>query len=936
MSFSRILALLSIVVAISATPMVLHEQRAESPAGFVRVGAAPASEMITLRVGLKSNNLAGLEEQLKSISTPGSSNFRQWLSMDDVKSYTQPSADTVSAFNAFASANGLTPTVISPNGDWVSITLPVAKANTLFAADFGHYTHPSIDDHITRTLSVSLPSGLVGHVDVLHPTTTFVSGNMTLPHRVTRVTLRALSPPTCLQDLYGIPTTPATEASNTLLVTGYQGQFAEQTDLTQFLSTLRPDISNATTFTLLTTDGGTNPQDPEDAGDEANLDVQYTAGIATNVPLDFLSVGGFDLSTAFLDTTTYLDGIANPPTVMTTSYGDNEINFGASVATKICNGYMALGARGISVIFASGDGGVRGGHDSSDQCDDNTFIPVFPADCPFVTSVGSTQGFSPEQATNFTSGGFSNVFPTPDYQTAAIAAFLQTIPDDFVGSFNKSGRGYPDVSTQGVNFETIDDGQVFPASGTSASSPTFAAVIALINDRLIAAQKPVLGFLNPFLYSNASSAFADITTGHNSGFVCPANSSAFDAATGWDPLTGWGTPKFADLLTAALSAVGTFGSKEETVAFVNEFPEIDPRFFPYLLPVIYIGLSTPPVREILGRFDSSGWDSIKSDIACVHICIHGLLFLEEFQAIHPGAYVYLWERLWLWIKFLDEHEDALCGDSYLPPEIRYVRFVSAIHFLHADEETKTMIDSSSGLYVVIGRAWHHFIRTKHEGGMAYVSYFLGGWHPNHTARNSAAFSELLAGSGGMRMVLASMVVSHLKHVLPTPDCPVTDENASSLYGVFRILSSHNDSEFEDALLSNGIVASLTIASRALTGIALNSGRIQVTMCFLTLADKAGWFLPARLPEALRAGLFEIAFTPTSHDRLGKPSPFITFLKSAILPASVYHSVLVQLRHSLQQVRDRDPATIFTDATDLARWESFVEVVGSRLRILERF
>ena len=75
-------------------------------------------------------------------------------------------------------------------------------------------------------------------------------------------------------------------------------------------------------------------------------------------------------------------------------------------------------------------------------------------------------------------------------------------------------------------------------SGTSASSPTFAGIIALINDRLKAAGKPALGFLNPFLYANPS-AFTDVTTGHNSGFVCPATSVAFDAVAGWDALSTW-------------------------------------------------------------------------------------------------------------------------------------------------------------------------------------------------------------------------------------------------------------------------------------------------------------------------------------------------------------------------------------------------------------
>lgn len=58
-------------------------------------------------------------------------------------------------------------------------------------------------------------------------------------------------------------------------------------------------------------------------------------GIATGVPVTFLSVGGASFSTALLDTTTFLDGVANPPSVMTTSYGDSESNFGSSLATSV-------------------------------------------------------------------------------------------------------------------------------------------------------------------------------------------------------------------------------------------------------------------------------------------------------------------------------------------------------------------------------------------------------------------------------------------------------------------------------------------------------------------------------------------------------------------------------------------------------------------------
>ncbi|KAJ7797905.1 peptidase S8/S53 domain-containing protein [Mycena olivaceomarginata] len=296
-----------------------------------------------------------------------------------------------------------------------------------------------------------------------------------------------------------------------------------------------------TTFALESLDGGTDTQGPFLFSNvlEANLDVQYTVGLGTGVPVTFLSVGNDTTETGFitslLDTTIFLAGAADPSSTMTTSYGDNEINFGNSLATKICNGYMALGAR---------DGGVRGGHDVPLQCTNDTFIPVFPASCPFVTSVGATVNFAPETAESFSSGGFSNVFPMPTYQSASVAAY-SALPSDFPGIFNASGRGFPDMAFQGS-----------PIEGTSCSSPGFASVIALINDRLVAARRPTLGFLNPWLYGTVASggALTDITVGHNSGDECgDPMFSGFDAAVGWDLLTGLGTPIFDKLLAAAMA-----------------------------------------------------------------------------------------------------------------------------------------------------------------------------------------------------------------------------------------------------------------------------------------------------------------------------------------------------------------------------------------------
>ncbi|KAJ7437193.1 subtilisin-like protein [Mycena latifolia] len=400
-------------------------------------GAAPATEILNIRLALASNNLAGLQQKLVSVSTPASSEFRQWLSKDEVTSYVQPSAETVAAFNSWASANSITPGATSPHGDWVSISVPVSKANTLFAK-FEVFTHPDIKSNLVRTLSVSLPSELVGHVDVIHPSTDFVH---TSPLASIQ-TRKGRPPPTkscdtsvgsgritpaCLQDLYGIPSTPATQRNNSLLVTGFSNLFAETADLS---------ITG-------------KPAGRGDGGVEANLDIQYhwflSAGVQNTTFEDFVQDA--------LDTVTFLEGAEDPPTVVSMSDPEKTTLAGRLQRHKICGALQGLTARGVSVLAASGD-------------------------------------------------------------------FLHALPRLFElsGTFNNTGRAIPDVAMHGI--------------------------IALINDHLIAAGKPVLGFLNPFLYASQS-AFTDITAGHTRP-VCPASTAAFDATTGWDPLSG--------LLAAAFKA----------------------------------------------------------------------------------------------------------------------------------------------------------------------------------------------------------------------------------------------------------------------------------------------------------------------------------------------------------------------------------------------
>lgn len=98
------------------------------------------------------------------------------------------------------------------------------------------------------------------------------------------------------------------------------------------------------------------------------------------------------------------------------------------------------------------------------------------------------------------------------------------------GKFSTSGRGFPDVAAAGVAFNIVVDGRVEQVEGTSCASPTFASVIGLLNDELLSHGQAPLGFLNPWLYSDAASALNDITSGDNPG--CFTN--GFPATKGWD------------------------------------------------------------------------------------------------------------------------------------------------------------------------------------------------------------------------------------------------------------------------------------------------------------------------------------------------------------------------------------------------------------------
>ena len=213
--------------------------------------------------------------------------------------------------------------------------------------------------------------------------------------------------------------------------------------------------------------------------------------------------------------------------------------------------FAAVTARGVSFLVSSGDSGAHGRTDGG--CAKPKTLPDWPTASPWVTAVGATQvadGTStgpfntpycsappaglPACATGGTEvtcstatgalivsgGGFSNVAPTPAWQSAAVATFLAAggkLPP--AGDFNNTGRGYPDVSALGHNYIIWLGGQPMQVDGTSCSAPVWGAIVGLVNAARLAAGKAVVGFANPAIYQIAAAnpaVFHDITKGDNS------------------------------------------------------------------------------------------------------------------------------------------------------------------------------------------------------------------------------------------------------------------------------------------------------------------------------------------------------------------------------------------------------------------------------------
>lgn len=264
-----------------------------------------------------------------------------------------------------------------------------------------------------------------------------------------------------------------------------------------------------------------------------------------------------------------------PGSIMSQSFGIPEILIHANNAQvmQAHKNYVAAQASGITVLASAGDFGATNGFSVANA--------GFPSSDPLVTAVGGTQGdpYIPVGVPqNCPSGqvcntglatvmgpcstgslfdspctpvgyGGEQVWNEPAFNpgatTGGAPSFLFGVPS-FQNGLGLGSRTTPDISYNaaingGVLIYTTFLGSpaIFVIGGTSAGSPQWASIFALVNQCRANHGLGPLGFANPTIYSLAGAGFHDITVGNNQMTGTPVG---FPATTGWDDATGWGTP----------------------------------------------------------------------------------------------------------------------------------------------------------------------------------------------------------------------------------------------------------------------------------------------------------------------------------------------------------------------------------------------------------
>lgn len=513
-------------------------------------------------INVESRDIPGLTARMKQIAEENKGN---WLSDEELRQYAAPTQEATDAVLKFLASKEILPSQIKSSryGDRITVNTTIGKTAEMFNAIFKDYKVGQ--DVIPRTKEYTIPAALAPHVKNISPLAVFAESQRSsqgvditssaLRRRATTVSSGCDENDVtqkCLKEYYGTASyTPSkgSDAKLDVVLIGFGDDAFDQQELSAYLKAESP--------------GSEGYQVPvtyrRNAREMGKADVEVMIALETLIPgiypltTGFISYGTatrhedqFDIAFADL-----IDSYTTEtrPKVVVVTWSGVENWFHRDQAKTMCETVQKLTSLGVTVMAVSGNGGVSNGN----ECP-QSFHPLYPVSCPYIVTVGATQGFRPEvmafkqEGSNkiYHSGsGFSNLYSTPDYQATQVAAYKAVIGTQR-GHYNSSGRSYPDMAAYGsFNMRYQADGAPFHFGGTTASVSIAASIIALTNDKRSKAGMGPIGFAHPALYKTMLN---DITDGGS--YYCGNSTFGFAATPGWDAASGQGAPTL-DLVSKA-------------------------------------------------------------------------------------------------------------------------------------------------------------------------------------------------------------------------------------------------------------------------------------------------------------------------------------------------------------------------------------------------
>jgi kumamolisin len=544
-------------------------------------GRLPATQIMQIDIVLPLRDKAGLDAFVADVYNPSSPNYRHFLTPDETSARFGPTQENWDALVSFAKENGFTVVNGSLKKRDLVLTGPVSAIESAFRVTMRTYQHPTenrVFYSLDREPSVNLPFQLE-HISGLdnyskpHPMLVKrsdyaaahgISAEEAVSHATTGSGPSASFLGSDMRAAY-YGGTALTGSGQTVGLFEYVG-----TDLAD-LSTYYKNIGQTEPFTpkLVSVDGtsltctcssknmttcenGTTTTSCDDS--EQTLDMTQAMGMAPGLTGLTMYVGSTDTAIISAMTTTE-DGPL--PGTIGCSWGWTPAD-----PSTLDTYFETMAAQGQNFFAASGD--------SSTWSSSNE---AWPADDAYVVSVGGTDlvtasaagPWSSETAWADSGGGISpDSIAIPSWQAAS----------GVINSSNKGSktlRNGPDVSANAnFTFYTCSDQTTCLANdygGTSFAAPMWAGYIALVNQQLVANGKSPIGFINPLIYpigtsSSYNTDFHDITSG---------TSGSYSAVTGFDLVTGWGTPNGVNLINALAGSSPTAGfSLSATAASVTD------------------------------------------------------------------------------------------------------------------------------------------------------------------------------------------------------------------------------------------------------------------------------------------------------------------------------------------------------------------------------